>query len=114
VSKALRDAARQEYEKRRREQKDQLAASKAEREKSKEAASISTTADDPEGVTETAAETAKSVASEPSPGLSRLRTTGSLWGSKAVDKGKQASGSFKGLVSSLTSKSKGQKDQGGA
>jgi calcium/calmodulin-dependent protein kinase kinase 2 len=113
VSKALRDAARQEYEKRRRERKDQLAASKAERVKSREAASISTTADNAEGVVEIAAETAKPVESEPSPGLSRFRTTGSLWGSKAVDKGKQASGSFKGLVSSLTSKSKGQ-DQGDA
>lgn len=108
VSKALRDAARQEYEKRRRERKDQMAASKAEKVRSREASSVSLTANDSGGDTEKA----KTDLSEPSPGLSKFRTTSSLWSSKAVDKGKQASGSFKGLVSSLTSKSKPEKDQG--
>lgn len=106
VSKALRDAARQEYVKRKQERKDQLAASKAEKAKSKEA--------DPEARASQAdddAETAKPTAPEPSPGLGKFRTTSSFWSSKAVDKGKQATTSFKGLVSSLASKSKVEKDK---
>lgn len=65
---------------------------------------------DPEAGNDDDIETAEPARPEPPPGLSKIRTASSLWGSKAVDKGKQATGSFKGLVSSLTSKAKEEKD----
>lgn len=98
----MRDAARSEYARRKQERKDQLAASRAEKARPIDA--------DPEAGDEDGFETAQPARPEPPPALSKFRTTSSLWGSKAVDKGKQATGSFKGLVSSLTSKAKEEKD----
>jgi [calcium/calmodulin-dependent protein kinase] kinase len=107
VSKALRDAARQEYAKRKQERKDQLAAARAEKVKSKDA-DTEAKANYTEGGNDM--ETAQPTSPEPSPAPGKFRTTSSLWGSKAVDKGKQATGSFKGLVNSLASKAKGEKE----
>jgi hypothetical protein len=98
----LRDAARSEYARRKQERKDQLAATRAEKSRPNDA--------EPEAGDDEYSQTVPPARPELPPALSKFRTTSSLWGSKAVDKGKQATGSFKGLVSSLTSKAKEGKE----
>lgn len=101
VSKALRHAAREEYEKRRQEKRDAISQAKAKAEKAK--------ADDSEISLVTSPE-----AQSPPPGdLVQSPSTMSLQGSrraaafdKAKDKGRQARTSFKGFVDLVKSKSR--------
>lgn len=107
VSRALRQAAREEYERRKQERKELIAKEKAERAKNKEGAqesSKSTTAS-PTGTAEGDVEQASASPWSPS------KQTSALWKGKAVDAGRSAKTSIRGLMDMVKTKNRPQSSQ---
>ena len=102
VSRALRQAAREEYERRRHEHREWIAAEKAERAKAKEeeGPKLTTPASPPPIGGESEIE-------EPAPGSPQSPgRQSSVWKGKAVDAGRQARTSLMGFVDLVKSKSR--------
>ncbi|KIX99039.1 uncharacterized protein Z520_05500 [Fonsecaea multimorphosa CBS 102226] len=99
VSRALRQAAREEYEKRRQEHREWIAADKAERARAKEAEASKASTPPPAGAGAEGAE--NSPTSPQSPGKQS-----SVWKGKAVDAGRQARTSLMGFMDLVKSKSR--------
>lgn len=102
VSKALREAARAEYEKRRQERKAWIEAAKAEKAKHA-AASVSSTSVD-------AAPGSPAVAPSPEPGSPKPLESTLSWRAKAVDRGRFAKSAFSGLVNQVKKSRKSKDD----
>ncbi|KIW22881.1 uncharacterized protein PV07_11131 [Cladophialophora immunda] len=99
VSRALRQAAREEYEKRRQEHREWIAAEKAERARVKEAEGSKASTPPPAGV---GGEVEENTPTSPqSPGKHS-----SVWKGKAVDAGRQARTSLMGFMDMVKSKSR--------
>jgi [calcium/calmodulin-dependent protein kinase] kinase len=102
VSRALRQAAREEYERRRQEHREWIAAEKAERARAKEEE-----ASKPTTSVSTPTPAAGSDVEEPPTGSPQSPSRhSSMWKGKAVDAGRQARSSLMGLVDMVKSKSR--------
>ncbi|EXJ74344.1 CAMKK/CAMKK-META protein kinase [Cladophialophora psammophila CBS 110553] len=107
VSRALRQAAREEYERRRQEHREWIAAEKAERARAKEAEASKSSTPPPVGGGADVEENRP--LSPQSPGKHS-----SVWKGKAVDAGRQARTSLMGFVDMVKSKSRTRpKDEAG-
>lgn len=91
VSRALREAARTEYEKRRQERKAWIEAAKAERAKAAAGESVTSQVDTEKPATANVSEPATPKPLEPT----------NSWRAKAVDRGRSAKTAFSGLVSQV-------------
>ncbi|KAJ9615866.1 hypothetical protein H2200_001943 [Cladophialophora chaetospira] len=102
VSRALRQAAREEYERRRQEHREWIAAEKAEKAKAKEAESSKPTTPAASPPIKAASEMEETTPGSPqSPGKQS-----SAWKGKAVDAGRQARTSIMGIMDLVKSKSR--------
>lgn len=104
VSRALRQAAREEYEKRRQEKRNAIAQARAERVKDREGTEgESATSDSQAPPAEEPEVVASPTATSPQP---MSQQSGSVWKGKAVDKGRQARTSIMGFVDLVKNKSR--------
>ncbi|OAP63806.1 hypothetical protein AYL99_03033 [Fonsecaea erecta] len=101
VSRALRQAAREEYERRRQEHREWIAAEKAQRARAKEAEASKASTPPPAGAGAEVEENTSTPTSPQSPGK-----YSSAWKGKAVDAGRQARTSLMGLMDMVKSKSR--------
>jgi calcium/calmodulin-dependent protein kinase kinase 2 len=103
VSRALRHAAREEYEKRRQEKRAAISQAKAEKAKAKEEGGGESTTSDTRPMSPDVIESPMPM----SPGhRESLRASSTLLKGKAVDKGRQAKTSFRGLMDAVKSRTK--------
>lgn len=102
VSRALRHAAREEYEKRKQERREHIASEKARR----------TEGQDPGKATPSPRPSLSEVEPGNSLPLSPGARSPSVWKGKAVDKGRQAKTSIRGLVDTLKSRSRSKDEEG--
>lgn len=101
VSRALRQAAREEYEKRKQERRELIAAEKARRADSQ----------DPTKAAPSPRPSLSEVESSSSLPLSPSGRNPSAWKGKAVDKGRQAKTSIRGLVDTLKSRTRSKDEE---
>ncbi|KAI1626971.1 calcium/calmodulin-dependent protein kinase [Exophiala viscosa] len=108
VSRALRQAAREEYERRKQERKELIAKEKAEKAKNKEGAEEGSKPTTPSPAATAGGDVEQSGGESP---LSPNKETSALWKGMAVDAGRQAKTSFRGLMGMVKTKNKSQTDQ---
>ncbi|KAI1617840.1 calcium/calmodulin-dependent protein kinase [Exophiala viscosa] len=108
VSRALRQAAREEYERRKQERKELIAKEKAEKAKNKGGAEEGSKPTTPSPAATAGGDVEQSGGESP---LSPNKETSALWKGMAVDAGRQAKTSFRGLMGMVKTKNKSQTDQ---
>ncbi|KIV85654.1 hypothetical protein PV11_01323 [Exophiala sideris] len=108
VSRALRQAAREEYERRKQERKDLIAKEKTEKAKNKEGAKEGSKPTTPSPAATADGDVEQSSGDSP---LSPSKQTSALWKGKAVDAGRQAKTSFQGLMDMVKPRNKSQTGQ---
>ena len=101
VSRALRQAAREEYERRRQEKRSAFAQAKVERSKTKEQSEFEISASEAQ---RPGPEVVQSPTSMSTPSSGSVPWSGSAWKGKAQDKGRQARTSLLGFVDQLKKK----------
>ena len=107
VSRALRQAAREEYERRRQEKRDAIAHAKVEKSKTKEQSEIEAPASETE---RPGPEVVQSPESMSTPSSGSGAWSGTAWKGKATDKGRSARTSLLGFVDQLKTKRSRSKD----
>lgn len=109
VSRALRQAARQEYERRKQERREQIAAEKTQRSKDKAEGHEAFKPPVPDAAAPTGGEVEERMTGSPQ----AAGRQPSLWRGKAVDKGRQARTSVLGLMDMVKNKSRtrGKEDE---